>query len=251
MLKMFQIRKARLKWLLDRRFMGVWMGPLPRLLDKQELEPGDVLFCAPRLQRRKYARWISRLIQTSTDGVYTHCGVYLGFGRVADSNASGVRIVTLEEFEEHFRYLAVARCPGITSKRARAIRLYAHLCWSRGARYNFLGALLLPLREYYWLRHYYAYALRGARKPVSNFNKFRGKGLFFCSEFVVQCFKACGYIPQNDRSYQSHIWTPTGLAEENIFTLVGYRSTEGLQSVSKSDPFLGGCHYVLKHSNDY
>jgi hypothetical protein len=251
MLRAFQKRKSRLKWLLDKKFDGIWIGSPPVLVGDQELEPGDVLFCVPKPGRSKYARWLRSLIQAASDGVYTHCGIYLGSEQVADSVTSGVRIISLDEFEQSFRYIAVTRCPGMNPKRARAIRLYARICHRRKARYNFFGAMLVPFREYYWLRHYYDCAFREFRKPESRSKKLGGKGVFFCSELVVQCFKACGYIPREHAIYKSHIWSPTALAEENIFTLVGYRSSEGLRAVSEGDPFLGGCHDVLKLSKDF
>jgi hypothetical protein len=86
------------------------------------------------------------------------------------------------------------------------------------------------------------------RPRESRSRKRGGKGLFFCSEFIVQCFRACGYIPREHPMYASHIWSPIALAEENRFTLVGYQTSAGLRAVSRVDPFLGGCHYVLRRS---
>jgi hypothetical protein len=251
MLRVLQKRKARLKWLLDKKVHGIWIGPPPVLVGDQELEPGDVLFCVPKQTRSKYDRLLSGLIQRASDGVYTHCGIYLGNTEVAHSIASGVRINSLREFEQSCRYTAVTRCPGMNERRARAIRFYARLCHRRNARYNFLGAMLLPFREYLWLQHCYRCIRREVYKVESRSKKIGGKGVLFCSEFVVQCFKACGYIPREHPMFKSHIWSPTGLAEENIFSLIGYRSSDGLQSVSKDDPFLGNCHYILKDSKDY
>jgi len=220
------------------------MGPPPELIDSTKLLSGDVLFCGQTDQDP-----LTQIIQNTTDGIYVHCGVYIGDNKVAHAVAGGVTEIPLEKFVTSYSYISVTRCPGANSKRSDLIVDFAQRCIASEFRYNFIGAALSPLREYLSIRR--RYSLLWNKKPkmraVSKWAK-RPKKRYFCSEFVVQCYIECGYIPQEEAYDDAGCWSPTGLAEESIFTLIGYMSPDGLEGVHPEDPYIYGSSWVLTPS---
>ncbi len=233
-------KKDLLKRRIDARSEMLWMGGNPKILKQCNLLVGDVLFCGSAKKDKA-----TTLIQNMTDGSYVHCGIYIGKGQVSDITTTGAREVNLKEFYENYSYLAVARCPGINPLRQRAITRYAKLCIKKSVKYNWLGAALLPFSEYFYIKAQYRLVFGKKYKKPKASKKYLNKYRMFCSEFVVQCYKACGYIMKQDPYSISHKCSPTWLAEQNIFELIGYMSLEGLLGVDDNDPFLGGCSHVL------
>ncbi|WMI99980.1 YiiX/YebB-like N1pC/P60 family cysteine hydrolase [Pseudomonas chlororaphis subsp. aurantiaca] len=217
------------------------LSDAPELLNGQELLAGDVLFCG---QPQDNGCKLTEVIQNTTDGVYVHCGVYIGDGVVVDAVASGIREIPLEQFVSNYTYVAVTRCPGTNEKRSEAITQFAHRCV--GLRYNRRGAAMVPLREYLNIRwHYNLHKIRHER-PFGKSQRIRAVGNgYFCSEFVVQCYIECGYIPGEERYYDARCWSPTGLAEDRFFELIGFMSDGGLEAVHPDDPYLAGNAWVL------
>lgn len=230
----------------DRRMDGIWYGVQPSILEDAELQIGDVFFCAPHIKK-------GGLIQRSTAGIYTHCAIYIGNAQVADSTPRrGVYISSLSKFEKDYRYIAVTRCPGVWATtndsesrkrdiktRKKAINRYVQICKNKAVCYNPLGALLVPFREWLWIKQ--QSWERNSRLDWLLFliPKRGGSGAMFCSEFIHRCFIACGYIDKTQEF--SHVLSPNALAEDKIFDFVGYRSSRRLDSVEEYDPFLGGC----------
>ncbi len=238
-------KKDNLKQRIDVRGEMVWRAPKPEVLKESDLLVGDVLFCGSAKTNKA-----TKLIQNMTDGSYVHCGIYIGGGRVAEITTKGAKCPGFREFHDNYSYIAVARCPGINPFRQRAIVRYAGLCVKQKVKYNWIGAVLLPFSEYFYIKSQYQMAFSKNYKPLKASKKTLTRHRMFCSEFVVQCFKACGYIEKNDPYSISHKCSPTWLAEENTFGLIGYMSSIGLTGVDDQDPFLGGCAYVLgKTSN--
>jgi hypothetical protein len=196
-----------------------------------DLQIGDVLFCAPK-------KWKSRLIQLSTAGAYTHCGIYLGNSQVADSTIyRGVSISALSAFETKYQYVMVTRCPGISSdpndslerKRDISIRIaslknYIEIHVAKRVCYNLFGAVLVPFREWLFIKQF---SWEHSTRLEHLFSLIIPKRIYrdsmFCSEFVVRCFMNCGYIPSDE---YSHVFSPTALATDGIFDRVGYRSSD-------------------------
>lgn len=234
-------KQDNLKKTTDRRYKGLWMGDPPELLTREDLLAGDVLFCGQAKHNKR-----TELIQKSTDGVYVHCGVYIGDGRVVDALGSGMRETSLERFVADYTYVAVTRSPGANQERSEKIVQFARRCVKSRLRYNLLGAMLVPLREYLNIRKHYLFywkpGKRRHRKPTWKKTARRG---FFCSEFVVQCYVECGYIDDDQDYYHKGNWSPTGLAEENIFEFLGFMAAGGLEAVHPDDPHLAGNGWVL------
>ena len=180
-------KKDDLKRRIDVRGKVLWMGPKPEIIKESDLVIGDVLFCGSAKSDKA-----TTLIQNMTDGSYVHCGIYIGNGRVADVATTGAREVYLEEFKGNYSYLAAARCPGINPYRQRAIVRYAKICIKESVKYNWLGAALLPFSEYFYIKSQYRMVFGKKYKLPRVSKKLLTRYRMFCSEFVVQCFKACG-----------------------------------------------------------
>lgn len=237
---------ARRKKSILKEYAGIrgkqttWWRELPRLVTPDDLEVGDVVFCG-----KDYTDKPASLIQNLTDGPYVHCGIYIGSAQVIHVGRKGTECTGLDEFQMRYSYLAFARFPGMTLYTKRAVVRYAKLCFRMDVRYNWIGALLLPITEYFYMKFRFAIPA-GLFIPLPIKKPFITRGRLFCSEFLVQCYKACGCISKQDPFSISHYFSPTLLAEEHSFELVGYMALRGLSAVEKDDPFLEGCSYALE-----
>ena len=233
------------KWETDRKYEGLWIGPPPVSLSSSDLLAGDVVFCGQGNQRK-----LGDVIRTVTAGEYVHCALYIGNGYLVDvTNGAGCQRRALDEFLEGYAYLAVGRCPGNEDNRMRRsalIRFARAACRGAVSGYSRGGATLVTFRELAdvgCMRHFSA--------PVrATSPKTKDSRAMFCSEFVLEACVAAGYIRHDDPCLAPDRRTPTGLAEENIFELVGYMSKLGLAGVSRRDPFLAGCGWVLSGSGN-
>ncbi len=211
-------------------------------LDLNQIKPGDVLFCGPKTAESGHKLGVrDKVIQFFTDGIYTHCALYLGNEKVVHAVYPGVEIIDFHEFEKEYRYLSVTRLLGSNHQHIQRIVRYAERCARNKVRYNLLGALLLPLRQLlllaYKTRSYYD-------RTAAQFRAFRGtklnleRGAVFCSEFVIRCYKVCGCIDrQTNYFYSANYWSPSFLAKSKLFRLVGYWAPQGLEMVERNDPY--------------
>jgi hypothetical protein len=223
----------------DRKVNGIWMGPPPSLLTKEDMLIGDVIFCGDTTDRKK-----AELIKAASAGNYVHCALYVGRGKVVDVVPGGVRLLSLTDFISRYSYLAVTRCPGNAEdrRRRREIAKFARLALQSGVRgYGYIGAALAPVLELIDLRNLHLLW----RRQSSHSKKLIPSGKMFCSEFIIEAYIACGYVQRGDPYLLPRRRTPSGLAEENIFSLIGFISSEGWNGVSPDDHFLGGSSWVL------
>ncbi len=216
------------------------MGPPPKLLSEDDLLPGDVIFCGQSKKDKA-----TELIQNTTDGVYVHCAIYVGDGKVVDAVRSGVREIELDSFLSEYSYLSVTRPPGANPKRSNMIVDFARECLEERFRYNLLGAAFVPIREYFNVKNFHNLDFRKRLRPKKARLAWLPKKSYFCSEFVIECYVKCGYIGEDNSYFCSSYWSPTGLAEEAVFQLQGFMSTDGLEAVAPLDPYIGGCDWVL------
>ena len=243
LLKFFRRKKGQLKRRTDRRFRGLYMGPPPDLLAQKDLHIGDVLFCGQANAEKRTA-----LIQNSTDGIYVHCALYIENGLVVDIvKKEGIRELPFEEFIKKYTYVAVTRYPGVKRDKRRQAKIFqfAMAAIKKGYKYNSIGAILLPLREYFHIQRAYDFGIGGNLRQLRDQKKFQGANRLFCSEFIITCYVEVGLIPKDDLFLRPHLWSPNGLAEENIFEFVGYVTNTNLQAVDKDDQFLAGNGWVL------
>jgi len=231
------------KWRQDRKIHGIWIGDPPVLVSHTELLSGDVLFCGESASTKN-----GNPIRIASAGEYVHCALYVGDGQIVDVTPSGARSITIHDFLRIYSYLAVARCPGnikYPTRRDRIANFANDALNGEVSGYNFVGAGLVVFRELSDLRRFNK-LWRKKRIKVQDQRQQRKR--MFCSEFVVEAYIDCGYIPKNDPYLTSNRRTPSGLAEENVFEFIGYMSNHGWDGISENDHFLGGCSWILKQA---
>ncbi|MGN2613024.1 hypothetical protein ACTFQ6_14775 [Aliivibrio fischeri] len=222
----------------ERRYDGAWLGTSPITCSEDDLQIGDVLMCGSAIKSKN-----SYLITNASDGVYVHCAIYVGNGMIVDMVVPKIRKISLYELSQDYSYLTVVRCFGINNERQISILKFVDFCLEKGVKYNYLGAVLSPLKEYRNFKYHYI-----KQKGDSFDSRYETKKAdkFFCSEFIVECFKNAGYVQKNSRIFESSNWTPTGLAEDNsIFKFVGFLNLTVLRFVDHKDPYLAGNEWVL------
>lgn len=230
----------RWKWRQDRKYRGIWIGPPPKLLSEQDLLCGDVLFCGDGSHGK-----LPRLIRSASAGGYVHCALYIGKGTVVDVVSSGIRETPFNKFLSQYSYIAATRCPGNSAFRTRRKKIwrFARASLTGGVRgYNYFGAVLSPARELFDLRSLDTLWKRSRKAKHARVTPSKRS---FCSEFIIDTYVACGYIPADDAYLSPSRRTPSGLAEENIFELMGYFSRTGWDGVSREDHFFAGAAWVL------
>jgi hypothetical protein len=233
-------RLEKWKWKQGKKYRGLWIGPPPKLLSEHDLLCGDVLFCGDDKLGK-----LSCLIRSASAGGYVHCALYIGKGMVVDVVSSGIRKMPFNEFLSHYSYIAATRCPGNAKFRGRRNKIFKFACASLAGGikgYNYVGAALSPARELFDLKN-----LESLWKRSSKIKRGRSAQpkRVFCSEFIVDTYVACGYVPEDHAYLSASRRTPSGLAEENIFELIGYMSSAGWSGISREDHFLAGAAWVL------
>ena len=204
-----------LKRLLDRRYRGVHVDQSPPiLLNASQLNAADILFCRGG---KKHVPW--QVISYGSSGTYVHVAIYIGRDQVVESTTAGVTKSSLSDLVTRYKYVAVTRCPGAKSNASvrASVVMFCRDHVSRKTKYDLVGATLSPIFELLDLMHQ-----RFKQRPI-NFNWPRNKTRTFCSQFALDAFVPSGYIPET--YYAMGARSPTALAEEACFELIGYLST--------------------------
>lgn len=223
------------KVITDKRYAGILMDlSQPRFLTAAELELADVLFCA-----FSEKGLVHRIISHGSSGDYVHVAIYTGAGKVTEAVQQGVVEETLENFVTRYPYIAVCRCPGtkingvpdLSNKVIGFCKQHAEIM----TPYSAWGAFKAPLLELRELRNPRYWTKPPSSIPV----KKRAGRTFFCSEFVIEAFIYGGYI---DRGHMnSSRYSPSALAEECVFNLVGYLGSSELAThIFTHDYYLTG-----------
>lgn len=219
----------------DKRFAGILLDlSQPKLLTVSELNPADVLFCACDDDKLTHG-----IISHGSSGDYVHVAIYIGDGKVVEAIKPGVTENTLTNVIARYPYVAICRCPGaepnglpgLSDKVLAFCKEHAE----QQTPYNILGAIISPILELRELK-------RQSKWPSRFPEKQRKRGSmnsFFCSEFVIEAFKYGGYI--SEETMDSANYSPTALAEENDFWLIGYLGNPDMvEHIRKHDLFLTG-----------
>ncbi|WP_144244218.1 hypothetical protein [Nitrincola sp. A-D6] len=202
----------------------------PQLVDKNILQPGDVLFCCQSPPNEIKGKVKTKAIQKFTKGIYVHCGLYIGNDLVADSAGGAVRHIDIDEFIGSYTYIVISRCQYLNEDRIAEMVSYTYECKDKSIKYDLSGALALPKLR----KEHRKYIHGGDKKP--NYDK-ASEERVFCSEFVLNCFKASGYIPWDHEFYVSHAFSPTDLAHDELLRFEGYLSKGGISSIHPDDSF--------------
>lgn len=218
----------------DRRYSGLLMDrSQPVFLTASDLAPADVLFCAVG-----EGELVQSMISYGSSGDYVHVAVYTGDGKVVEAIQDGVVEGVLDEVVARYPYVAVGRCfgakpdgvPGLSEKVVEFCNRHA----DAKTPYNGMGAFKSPFLELRELR----YQNRMSRPSTPPARRGAKKSLF-CSELVIEAFTYGGYIPEG--AMNSSGYSPSALAEDAIFGLVGYLgSTDIAEYIRTHDYFLTG-----------
>lgn len=207
----------------------------------EELRPGDVLLC----YSDPATDLVARLIHGKTGSVFCHAGIYYGDGKAAESRAMNdwkkgqIDKTDLTILLGRYDHVAVIRQPDawISPERVDALQDFIDRTVARGAGYNFGGAWDLDQRRdehrdevLNKLAAYHA----GDLQPMSEH-----KSVYFCSEFVCDCFKAAGFLaPSAAVAYQSDTYSPADLGDDPSFgTFWGYLADDPNYAIPISDPY--------------
>lgn len=224
------------KCVADRRFSGLLMDrSQPVFLAASDLAPADVLFCVGSEKC-----FLQRLISYGSSGDYVHVAVYTGDGKIVEAIKGGVVEGTLEQIVARYPYMAVGRCfgakpDGVPELSEKVVEFCNRHAEAR-TPYNGFGAAKSPYLELKELRYQNRMKRPSKRVP-------RGaKTALFCSELVVEAFVYGGYIQEG--SMDSSGYSPSALAEDCIFGLIGYLGSPDMaEHIRSRDYFLtGGIH---------
>lgn len=202
-------------------------------LQPADLLPGDVL-----IYRSSKPNWVQKKISDSTDSPYTHAGIYLGEGLVAEANfPNGVERKELLNSIYGSRCVAVLRTQlGFQAERSAKLLEFVDSVVGHRRFYDLsvvkfqrvendhLDGLLKHVEENYG--------------NVTSSEEF-AKQSFFCSAFVVACFIVVEIIGDTAQIlYKPRAFSPGDLYLEPTFGwLLGYLVPEG-GSVPVDDPVL-------------
>jgi len=220
---------------IDRRFAGILLDPSqPKFLTVSELAPADVLFCASDDNELTHG-----IISHASSGDYVHVAIYTGDGKVVEAIKPGVVENTLTNVVTRYPYVAICRCPGAESNGLPGLRdkvvAFCKDHVEQQTPYNLLGAIISPILELRELKKQSKWPRRFGEKQ----SKRGPMNSFFCSEFVIEAFTYGGYISTDTMDPAKY--SPTALAEENVFWLIGYLgNTDMVEHIRKNDLFLTG-----------
>lgn len=201
-------------------------------LSFKDLLPGDILiYCA------KNPGSIAKGISAVTGSPYTHAGIFLEDGMVAESNfPAGVAKIHLAEFMAGARTVAVLRSQlGFGKDRIEKLSKFVSIVIENAKYYNAVAAA-----RFYWESDkYFASQLEFIEKNYGKANtadEFSQKS-FFCSAFVIACYSVVEIIDATAQvAYQPEHFSPGHLYKDPTFGwLAGYLVPEG-GTIPADDP---------------
>lgn len=201
-----------------------------------DLRAGDIL-----LYRSAKPNIVSRKISEVTGSPYTHASIYVGDGKVAESNPpGGVKLHPVEKSIKGSRCVAVLRSQmKFDGARPGELEAFVKLVLGEGRFYDLAGAFAFKGRS----RHFFDRQLEIIREgygKVATAAEYAQRS-FFCSAFVVACYAAVKVIGDTAQpAYEPDAFSPGHLAGDPTFGwLLGFLVPEG-GSVAADDPVLAG-----------
>jgi hypothetical protein len=231
----------------------LWIGDPPALLRLEDLDEGTIVFgaCTSGRDDDKKTRGRHALIQYGSSGPYIHVGIVLldketGELRVFEAAGSGVRACTLNEFRDHYRYVAAYEVPALRHHASiEAARRFARQEVDARTPYSRGGALLAPLRQWLHQRRVWKWPDRdptwSSRPHVLRSGNPRS---YFCSQFVIDTIRAAGVLGFETNLLNPKCYTPMMLAESRgILGFIGYVA-DGYGVLDPRDPVIAGTIYA-------
>lgn len=204
---------------------GIKIGNYPGRLTQSALLPGDVL-----VWYESQAGKIHDLIRETTQGPYTHTGIYIGDGESVDAGPQGVAYVPVADLIANFEVGDVMRYSGLNEDRRALIVAKAHSFV--GYEYAWRDAIEMTFRRDYFWRKTWAengnleWTVRGAvgqRLIEHRLQNGPPHQAIYCSQMVIEAYEAGLSFP--DDWVASGVLSPNDLLTKNIFQYQGFLST--------------------------
>jgi hypothetical protein len=205
------------------------------------VQPGDLLAGDVLLYRPRRPGFVQEQITSTTGSPYTHAGICLGDGLVADSNVPwGIGKRSVAKFLEDSRCVGVLRTQaGFAGDRPRRLSEFVADVIKKKMLYDGPGIYRIKFngasKDYFDNQLEFVRTRFGESTTPEAFAARR----FFCSAFVVACYAVVGIIDESAQvAYEPEFFAPGHLCDDPTFGwLLGYLIPEG-GSVPHDDPLL-------------
>lgn len=207
-----------------------------KMVSLKELRAGDVLLCYKDAKIDPVGRSITRITRSE----YTHAAICIDCCNAAESTVpSGVAKVKIQGLVSRYDHVAVFRQPDAWRHpdRVHALNSFVDSVIASRAKYNLCDVLTFKKRskvhQLSLTDQLHAF-FNGTYAPTP-----AKKGSYFCSELVVRCFVATGFIePSAAVVYRPDVTSPGDLGRDPTFgTFYGYVSVLPNYSVPDTDEF--------------
>ncbi|MEH7830483.1 hypothetical protein [Gemmobacter denitrificans] len=203
-------------------------------LQAADLQPGDVL-----LYRPQKPNMVQMKISAATSSPYTHAAIYLGDGKIADSNIPfGVSIRDFPASLHGSRCIAVLRSQcGFGEYHRQKLAAFVAAVNANAKFYDLISVLKFKTES----TAYFENQLEFIRENFGRhtLSEEYARQSFFCSAFIVACYSVVGIIHETAQvAYQPDFFSPGHLCKDPTFGwLLGYLVPDG-GSVPHDDPAL-------------
>ena len=229
----FSLFKGDMK--LADKFSKILDGKMLELLPVRSLCAGDILLC----YNDRKSDVIGYAIDKVTGSRYAHAAIYLGKGLVLESTViEGVAEIRVQDFLKRYEHIAVFRQPDAwNGENLELLSKFSKKVLESGAKYNLSGVakyVRVETKHQKNVMRELELFFVGKSVPLPTLKK-----KYFCSELVVDCFVAVGFImPSTAIFYRSDTFSPVKLANDATFgTFVGYASCNKDHEISEDDEF--------------
>lgn len=201
---------------------GLKLEPYPGELTVSQLLPGDVL-----VWYESQAGKVHDLIRETTQGPYTHTGIYIGDGLSVDAGPDGVSCAPVDDLINMFEVGDVMRYIGLDDERRGNVVKQAQSFV--GYEYAWRDAIEMTFRRDYHWRKSHAYpgepdwTVRGAiGKWLIKRRKQYGPPdrATYCSQMVIEAY--ANEVKINPDDVASGVYSPNDLLVDSMFQYQGY-----------------------------
>jgi hypothetical protein len=204
---------------------GLAFGTQPGRIQRSDLEPGDVLVWYATGGSDKDLL-THTTIRNSTEGAFSHVGVYVGAGESVDAGPDGVTKEDVAELIQHFELGRVLRYRGLDPQRQDIIVNKANSFV--GAAYATLDAIGMPLRRLAFRRIEQNQKCKTPQERIGKMLIFIRRFIksplrkTFCSQLVLEAYGAAGIYSKEQ--VKSAALSPNDFIERIDFGYVGFLS---------------------------
>ncbi|MCK4742900.1 MAG: hypothetical protein KAT25_03695 [Sulfuriflexus sp.] len=210
------------------------MNSNENIIDQTLLIGGDIILCYGGGKKDIIAKGIEKI----TGSKYKHAAICLDTKNAAESGMSGVKKESIKNIIQRYGHVAIFRQPDAWGQdRINALNLFIDKAIETGARYNLKGIRLFSKNKNEHngtmsqkLDSYF----KGELEPGAI-----EKGNYFCSELVVNCLTATGFItPSAAVLYKGDTFSPVDLGKDPTFgTFLGFIISENDYQILETDDF--------------